>query len=298
MVTQFQLSVSIVVYKNDPEEVVAAIKSVLRSSLRVQCTVVDNSPTQDLEATLRATGANYIHAGANLGFGGGHNLALRQICNASEYHLVLNPDVHFEPEILVPLYEFMNRNPNVGLVMPQVLYPDGTTQHLCKQFPSPLALLSRRFLGGFGRFIFSKQLDSYELRTLDLRVTREIPCLSGCFMFLRSTVLRRIGFFDERFFMYMEDVDLCRRIGVGHKTVFYPQVAVTHGYAKGSYRDRKLLKYHLESAWRYFSKWGWLRDQERSRLNKNILPLNAEPIGYNSSRLANVDVRNEPANIR
>jgi hypothetical protein len=71
----------------------------------------------------------------------------------------------------------------------------------------------------------------------------------------------------------MEDVDLCRRIGAKNKTVFYPEVAVTHGYAKGSYRDPKLLKYHLQSAFRYFCKWGWIYDSERSRLNEKTNPL-------------------------
>lgn len=291
---RYQISASIVAYRNDSQEVLAAINSVLRSSLRVQCTVVDNSPSQDLEAALREAGATYINPGVNLGFGGGHNLALHQVCDSSEYHLVLNPDVHFDPQVLSLLYNFMNRNPDVGLVMPNVLYPDGKTQHLCKQFPSPLTLLTRRFLGRFGQLVFSKQLDSYELRKLDLGVTREIPCLSGCFMFIRSTVLRQVGFFDERYFMYMEDVDLCRRIGVAHKTVFYPEVTVTHGYAKGSYRDLRLLGYHLRSALLYFSKWGWLCDQERSRLNKNVLPLRTELTRYNQS--ADFKIENGPTN--
>ena len=220
-------------------------------------------------------GARYIHTGRNLGFGGGHNLALRSNYDDSEYHLVLNPDVHFAAEIPDALYRLMNDNQDIGLVMPQIRYPDGTIQHLCKQLPSPLTLITRRFLGGVGRSIFAKQLSRYELRHLDMGTAREIPCLSGCFMFIRSTVLHEVGLFDERYFMYMEDVDLCRRIGAKHKTVFYPDVAVTHEYAKGSYRDAKLLKYHLRSAFKYFSKWGWIYDPVRNRLNKNTTPLSS-----------------------
>jgi GT2 family glycosyltransferase len=270
---QYQVSASIVVYKNDPGDVVSAVKSVLSAPMRVICTVVDNSPTPALRQCVVKNGAKYIYAGGNLGFGRGHNLALRTDCEASEYHLVLNPDVHFAPEITEALYHFMNDNQDIGLVMPKIRYPDGSEQRLCKQFPSPLALLSRRFLGRIGRSLFAKQLDRYELCYLDLGITREIPCLSGCFMFIRSPVLREVGFFDERYFMYMEDVDLCRRIGVKYKTVFYPRVAVTHGYAKGSYRDLRLLKYHAQSAFRYFWKWGWVYDPERNRLNKKTAPL-------------------------
>jgi GT2 family glycosyltransferase len=268
-----EVSASIVVYKNDPKEVVSAVKSVLSAPMRITCTVVDNSPTPDLMQYVTESGAKYIYAGRNLGFGGGHNLVFREDGEASEYHLVINPDVHFSPEVPAALYRFMNDNQRVGLVMPKILNADGSEQRLCKQLPSPLDLLSRRFLGGLGRILFGAQLRKYELRHLDLDVTREIPCLSGCFMFLRSTTLREVGFFDERYFMYMEDVDLCRRIGAKYETVFYPKVAVTHGYAKGSYSSGKLLQYHLQSAIKYFGKWGWIYDSERRRLNKKTAPL-------------------------
>jgi GT2 family glycosyltransferase len=198
---------------------------------------------------------------------------MRSDCEASEYHLVLNPDVHFAQDIPAAIYRFMNENLDIGLLMPRIRYPDGSDQRLCKQIPAPIDLISRRFGGAIGRSIFAKRLRRYELCYLDMRITREIPCLSGCFMFIRSATLREVGFFDERYFMYMEDVDLCRRIGARHKTVFYPEVAVTHGYAKGSYRDPKLLRYHLQSAFRYFCKWGWVYDSERSRLNEKTDPL-------------------------
>lgn len=269
----YQVSVSIVVFKNDPDEVVSAIRSVLSASLRVKCTVVDNSPTPILRSAVTECGAIYVFAGSNLGFGRGHNLVMRSDHDASEYHLVLNPDVHFTQDILSVIYRFMDENPSVGLVMPRIRYPDGSDQQLCKQIPAPLDLISRRFGGVFGRLLFEKQLNKYQLRHLDMTVTREIPCLSGCFMFIRSPILGEVGFFDERYFMYMEDVDLCRRIGRTSKTVFYPQVAVTHGYAKGSYRDSKLLKYHLQSAIKYFSKWGWIFDPDRRSLNKRTQPL-------------------------
>jgi GT2 family glycosyltransferase len=269
----YQVSASIVVYKNDPDEVIAAIRSVLSSPLRVRCTVVDNSPTPVLRQCVTDCGAKYIYAGSNLGFGRGHNLALRSDCQDSEYHLVLNPDVHFSHDILAVIYRFMNDNLDIALSMPRILYPDGSDQHLCKQIPAPIDLISRRFGGAIGRSIFAKRLSSYELHDLDMRITREIPCLSGCFMFMRSVTLREVGFFDERYFMYLEDVDLCRRIGSRSRTVFYPEVSVTHGYAKGSYNDRKLLKYHMQSAFRYFCKWGWIHDPERIRLNEKTNPL-------------------------
>jgi GT2 family glycosyltransferase len=269
----YQVSASIVVYKNDPEEVAAAVKSILSTSLRVICTVIDNSPTQALRPYVTDSGAEYVHVGRNVGYGSGHNVALRKDVARSEYHLVLNPDVSFAPQSPLLLYQFMNDRPDVGLVMPRILYPDGTDQRLCKKLPTPLDLMNRRFLGGVGRSLFSKQLRTYEMLDVDLGVAREVPCLSGCFMFIRCAALHEVGYFDERYFMYMEDVDLCRRIGERYKTVFFPRVSITHGYAKGSYRNFRLLRYHLQSAIKYFIKWGWFRDSKRVSLNSRIDPL-------------------------
>ncbi len=97
----------------------------------------------------------------------------------------------------------------------------------------------------------------------------EVPSLSGCFMFMRVSVLREIGGgFDERYFMYAEDLDLCRRIGEVSKTMFFPKVSVVHEYEKGSYKNKKLLKYHITSVIKYFNKWGWLFDSKRKEKNQ------------------------------
>jgi GT2 family glycosyltransferase len=82
-------------------------------------------------------------------------------------------------------------------------------------------------------------------------------------MFIRTKIFKEIGLFDERFFMYLEDTDLCRRIGEKYKTIYYPEAIVYHEYAKGSYRSNELLKIHIESAIKYFNKWGWFSDKER-----------------------------------
>ena len=99
----------------------------------------------------------------------------------------------------------------------------------------------------------------------------EVPSLSGCFMFMRVDVLKEVGGFDERFFMYAEDLDLCRRIGEASKTMYYPGVSIYHAYGKGSYKNRKLLKYHICSVVKYFNKWGWILDRKRTQINKVCL---------------------------
>ena len=116
-----------------------------------------------------------------------------------------------------------------------------------------------------------KKNEKYELRFTNYSREMEVPSLSGCFMFVRIAVLKKVGGFDERYFMYAEDLDLCRRIGKVSRTMYYPNVVVYHEYAKGSYKNRRLLRYHLSSVVKYFNKWGWVWDLDRKIINKRIL---------------------------
>jgi GT2 family glycosyltransferase len=98
-----------------------------------------------------------------------------------------------------------------------------------------------------------------------------IPFLSGCFMFLRSSALKEVGFFEKRIFMYVEDTDLSRRFHLKYRTLFYPYVQVYHHYHKGSYKNLKLMHYAIEGAVVYFNKWGWIFDGQRRAINQKVL---------------------------
>lgn len=181
----------------------------------------------------------------------------------------MNPDIYFEEGVIEKLIIYMNKYSEVGLVMPRVLYPNGELQYLCKLLPTPFDLLFRRFLP-WRRYV-EKKNEKYELRFTNYSREMEVPSLSGCFMFVRIAVLKKVGGFDERYFMYAEDLDLCRRIGKVSRTMYYPNVVVYHEYAKGSYKNRRLLRYHLSSVVKYFNKWGWVWDLDRKIINKRIL---------------------------
>lgn len=262
-----EFSGSIALYRNSPDQVGKAIGSFFAAVPNAPLIVIDNSPDEQLRPVVETLGGEYIFAGRNLGFGGGHNVALQRCMHRSEYHLVLNPDVAFAPDALPALRDFMDRNPRVGLVMPKVVYPDGREQPLCKLLPTPPDLILRRFAGGAEGGRFHNRMSRYLLRDLDLTRARFVPNLSGCFMYVRVEALLDVGLFDERYFLYLEDVDLCRRIAQKWDTVFYPHATIVHEYANGSYRDLHHLKLHAASAVRYFNKWGWLRDPIRDRLN-------------------------------
>ena len=268
------LSISIVLFHNKKEELTKTLSSCLNTNLNIRIYLIDNSKNDNLRALSNLNNRIiYIFNNANLGYGKAHNIALRKSIEENiPYHLVLNPDVYFEKGVLEELYNFMEANKDVGLVMPKVLYPDGNIQYLCKLLPTPLDLFGRRFLN-FGPFrkIVEKRNEIYELRFTGYDKIMEVPYLSGCFMFIRTEVLKKVGLFDERFFMYLEDTDLSRRIHRVAKTVYYPYVHVYHEYGKGSYKSLKLLYYHIKSAIKYFNKYGWFFDKERQEINKRIL---------------------------
>ncbi len=263
----YQLTCSIVLYNNKYAAVKKAIDSVLKTNLKTKLFLVDNSETDALKSLAYNSGIEYIFNNRNLGYGAGHNVALLKAINNSFYHLVLNPDVEFEAGVLESIYNYAENNKEVGHIMPKVLNTDGTVQYTCKLLPTPFNLISRLLPAS----LFKKYNEKFELHFSNYNVIMEVPYLSGCFMFLRCAALKEVGLFDERFFMYPEDIDLTRRMHKQFKTIFYPHVHITHEHAKSSFKNLKLFKVHIANMIRYFNKWGWIFDSERKRVNKQIL---------------------------
>jgi GT2 family glycosyltransferase len=121
-------------------------------------------------------------------------------------------------------------------------------------------------------------LSAYELRHKDYNSIMEVPNLSGCFMFVRTEVFSKVGLFDERYFLYLEDTDLCRRINEHYRTVYYPVESIIHGYRRESYKSFKLLAYHLRSSIQYFNKWGWFNDRKRALINQAVNSTKVKPL--------------------
>lgn len=266
------ISCSLVLYNNEVEQFERAIGSYL-ASCSGRLYVVDNSPKPLRSELFNHSRVVYFFLGNNIGFGAGHNMALSKISPDTDFHLILNPDIEFEAEVLSFLSETLSENLDAGVVMPRVIYRSGQTQNLCKLLPTPIDLFARRFLPSkLGSVIGNKY---YVLRNLPVDKVKDIPSLSGCFLLVRTELFLRLGGFDEQFFMYMEDVDLVRRIGVTHRTIYDPRVTICHGYQKGSYKNIRLLIVHIVSAVKYFNKWGWYKDDDRACVNKKCLADNA-----------------------
>ncbi len=262
---------SIVTYKTDRQELATVLRC-LNDSCVERVFVVDNSPDDSLrDFGDFAPKVEYIWGQGNIGYGAAHNIAIRQaIENGARYHVVLNPDIYLITGTLDALEKYMEQKPDVGLVMPKVVYPHGEIQYLCKLLPSPMDLIGRRFIP-FKRYVEKKNF-RFEMRASGYEKEMEVPFLSGCFMFFRATALHDVQGFDDRFFMYCEDIDLCRRVSMrGYKTMYYPQVTIVHAHKKESFKSSAMLKAHVKSAIRYFNKWGWLWDLRRRKYNRRIL---------------------------
>lgn len=264
-----KVAASIVTYKTDLRILQHAVESFQNSSVTGRLTIVDNSPSEILRKKCAEWEVEYLDSPINIGYGRAHNIAMRQSIDHSKYHLVLNPDVYFERDTIEKLYWFMEERQDAGLAMPMVKYPNGSVQMLCKLLPSPFNLTARRF---FSRTEWSQRLnDRYELKNSKYNRVMNVPFLSGCFMFLRTTALKRVGLFDERFFLYAEDTDLSRRIHQQFETLFYPMAEIFHVHERGSYKNFEHTMYNLKSAIAYFNKWGWFYDPERKEINHNTL---------------------------
>lgn len=262
-------AVSIVVHKTPPEQLQKALECVLRSPEVESVFVVDNSPDNSLEKSMvTADRIYYIHVDNN-GFGAGHNIAIRQTLNRHiPYHLVMNADVAWEGDIISPIVRFMNEHQQVGLLSPKVRYPDGVLQYACRMLPTPFDLFAKRFLP---KKLTEKRMNRYLLAGIDHDKPFNVPYLLGSFLFFRSDALRSEGLFDERFFMYPEDIDISRRIHRHWTTLFWPEVEITHHHAAASRKNRRMFRIHFFNMIRYFNKWGWFFDKERRLFNRQLL---------------------------
>ncbi len=270
-----KLTASVVLYDTPHAQIESVMKSVLDSRRVERLYIIDNSPNDKWRILEKKYPfIRYIH-NENLGYGASHNLAMQEaIEDGSVYHVVLNPDIRFNAEVLPFLVDFMEQNHDAAYVLPKVIFPDGELQYLCKLLPTPGDLIFRRFVpsAGFLKKWKERKDARYCLKNSGYHSVMNPPCLSGCFMFMRLSVLAENDiFFDDRFFMYFEDFDLIRRLHRVAKTLYCPDVSIVHDHEKASYKNKKMLAAHIKSAVRYFNKYGWWFDRERREMNKRVL---------------------------
>lgn len=264
------ITASIVLYKTDNHDLEKVVNSYNPVKDRLLY-LIDNSPEKSIlpDKIINNPFINYIFLNKNVGYGSGHNVAIREAIKIkSTYHAVLNPDIYFNKDIINQIVDYMDTNKDIGQIMPKIVNQHDELQYLCKLIPTPFDLILKRFFPSKLKNILSYK---FQLKFTSYNDIMEVPYLSGCFMFFRVSALQTIGLFDERFFMYPEDIDITRRMNELFKTIYYPEVSVTHVHAAESYKSKKMLFIHIINIIKYFNKWGWFFDNKRRKTNKKIL---------------------------
>jgi len=262
------LSIIIVNYKSQAKLIncLKSIRLAETQKISQEIIVVDNNSQEDLSSLSQSfPEIRLIESSKNLGMGGGNNLGLKEALG--EYILILNPDTAITPKALITLVDYLRSNPLAGLVGPKLLYPDNSLQYSCARFPKfYIPLLRRTFLG----YYFPKLRDNFRMLDFDHQTIKEVDWLMGSCLMFRREMRGADGqifqpCFDERYFMYFEDTDLCRQIWTkGWRVVYNPEAIVIHDHARDSakhpwyiaiFSDR-LAWQHIISWLKYFLKWG------------------------------------------
>jgi len=250
------ITASIVLFEENIHELSKAVSSFLKTPISKKLFLIDNSPSEELKDKFTHPDIEYIFTRKNVGFAAGHNLVLEKIKNNSKYHLVLNPDVSFGPEVIPNLISKMEKEKDLSLIAPKVLFPNGDHQFSCRRYPSLLELMVRRM--GFMKNMFSSIIKKGEYDDKNLTTAFYPEFIHGCFHLFKTEDFAKIGGFDERYFLYMEDVDICRKIDItGKKKMYYPKEHIIHVLKKDSSKKFKFLMIHWSSIIRYFFKWGF-----------------------------------------
>ncbi|MDA9277383.1 glycosyltransferase [Polaribacter sp.] len=263
---KYQITATIVLYHEDQEILKKTIASFLKIPLKKKLFLVDNSATRSFQNFFNDEEIEYFFPGKNIGFGKGHNFVLDKL--NSKYHLLLNPDIEFTATIIPILISQLEKEHDVAFATPKVMYPNLAKQYVCRKHPTFFDLINRRIK------LVPKAILKNEYRNQDLTKPFYPDFIHGCFMLFKTTDFKDLKGFDARYFLYMEDADLCREIDIlGKKKLYFPEVAIVHHYQKGSAKNLKLFWYHTFSAIKYFLKWG-VPNKKYSKI-KNVFPIKA-----------------------
>lgn len=258
------ISIIIVNYKSK-EKVLKCIAAVKHSDLIgiiYEIILIDNASNDNIFDAIRERNLDIIliQSLKNLGMGAGNNLGIAKA--KGEYFLILNPDTYVGKNTIKILHSYLKENRLVGIVGPKMYYPNGQLQYTCFRFPKIYTFLLRRtFLGMY----FEDYLNEYLMKDYNREEIKEVDWIMGSCILIRKSIMNKIGkIFDDRFWMYLEDTDLCRRIWeAGYKVVYNPKASAIHDHGRGSskypwyiapFKD-KLSRAHIISWFKYFSKW-------------------------------------------
>lgn len=258
-----------IVNTGEKEEIGNCLRSLYAASassgLNFCVVIVDNASGDNiLEFEQKFANLKVIIQEKNEGFGKSHNKAIESV--AAKYYFILNPDTSFAAGInfLRKMFDFMEAHPGVGIAGPKTFYPDGSLQCTCLRFPKFMQpLYSRTAWGKSERG--QKIVEHYQMKDFSHNKTLPVDWVIGSAMFVRGEAIKAVGKFDDRFWMYAEDSDWCRRMWEGGWYVYYVHdISVIHVYGRTSAKvpgiisavvKNKYARIHIWSWFKYFWKW-------------------------------------------
>ncbi len=248
------ISITIVAYNNeiDVRNAVCSIEGHTAVTVSKKIYIVDNSTQKNTLSSLpgKYKDVIYLSPGKNLGFGGGHNYVLDML--NSKYHAIVNPDIILAEDSFSVLFQFMEET-RAGMAVPKLLDEKGNLQAVYRRELTVFDMGIRMFLPSH----FRKRQSYHTMQDMDFEKPFQVPFAQGSFLLVQTKLFKELRGFDCRYFMYMEDADLCKRVNEKSSLWFCPFTSVIHKWERGSHKDRKLLKMHLASMIQYFKKWGW-----------------------------------------
>jgi GT2 family glycosyltransferase len=245
MTNPCKISATIVIYNQNLEILKKSINSFLNIPLKKNLYIIDNSSRINLKKFFLNKEITYIYLPKNVGFGAAHNHIINML--NSEYHLVLNPDIEFDPSIINLLINKLQKEKFTSFIVPKIVYPNLDIQFVCRRHPTILKLFKRKL--GLSKLDYEEEYKGKPFYP---------DFIHGCFMLFKTYDFINLGGFDKRFFLYMEDADICKKIKVNNKRIlYYPKVKAIHHHQKGSSKSLKLFLIHILSAFKYFLKWGF-----------------------------------------
>jgi len=231
-------------------------------NLRYEILIIDNHSRDESQEFLRKLKnknekLKIILNQKNFGYAYACNQGIKN--SLGKYILILNPDVFVLPGSVEKLYGFMEKNEEAGICGPKLLNPDGSVQLSCLRFPRWYTpILRRTFLGKFS--FAQKILSHYLMKDFDHETIREVDWLLGAALFVKRKAIEKVGLLDERYFLYFEDVDWCRRFHqAGFRVYYFPAAKMFHLHQRFSANEgnffSRLTLIHILSAFKYFWKW-------------------------------------------
>ncbi|MGB5157416.1 MAG: hypothetical protein WBN77_08255 [Desulfobacterales bacterium] len=271
------LSISVVSYAPLLRELTLTLESLSRAVAYAreynalsdaQLFLVDNGPGDKEADDLRSLFAvqaqenvfsrlELLSGHGNIGYGAGHNLALRR--SDSDFHLILNPDVNLDHQAIYEALCFLSTHPDVGGLSPYAEDRNGFRQFLCKNYPTVFDLILRGFLPEGIRRFFHKRIFAYDMRDVcgASEPVFDIPIISGCFMFMRRGILLQVDGFSSEYFMYFEDFDISLKLGKVTRLAYVPSVKIIHFGGDAARKGWSHILMFVCSMLKFYKKHGW-----------------------------------------